>query len=130
MDAPRLCRRDAFGLPLANALALVLGEERKQIENNVVDEHSHQVFASARVQKRHIDYDDVYMTFFCQNAPLVLNFVVVPAKAVDALYVEQVARLQIFHPFLPVFRVTKSFFPLAVHSVSSVVKKRNKFDVQ
>lgn len=51
-------------------------------------------FPPARIQQRHVDHIDIDALIFRQNAPLLLNFLIVPAEAVDALDVEQIV---LFH---------------------------------
>ena len=70
------------------------------MQNNVAEECPHQVLAPAGVQQGHIQYHDVNALFFREDTPLFQNFAIIPSQPVDALDVEQIARLEFFHQLL------------------------------
>lgn len=47
--ASGLCRSDAFRLALANVCALIFCHERKNLQHNIIQKCSHQVFAPAGI---------------------------------------------------------------------------------
>ena len=88
--APQACRRDAFRLPPPDGLPLVLGDERKHLQDKVGDERPQQVPVPPCVQQRHVQHKDVHAHFPGEDAPLLLYLFVIPAKPVDARDAEQV----------------------------------------
>ena len=70
------------------------------MQDNIAEECSHQVLAPANVQQRHIQHYDVDALFFREDAPLFQNLAIIPSQPVDALDVEQIARLEFFHQLL------------------------------
>lgn len=80
-----------MALALADPFALALGDEGKNLENQVRDKRSHEVFALSGVKEGHIKDDDIDALFFGEDAPLFLDYFVIAAEAVDAQDVEKVA---------------------------------------
>lgn len=88
-----LRRRDALSLPLAYVHALVLRNERQDLQHDVAEKRPHQILASPRVQQRHIQHDDVDAFLLRQHAPLFQYLRIIPPETVDALDAEQVVSL-------------------------------------
>ena len=64
-------------------------------QNNVAEERPHQILASSRIQKGHLEYYDIYFFDTRQELPLLDDVLVVAAKPVDTLDVDQVAGLEL-----------------------------------
>lgn len=67
------------------------------MQNQVGDESTHQILALPAIQQRHINDADVHILLLGQDASLILHLLIIAPQSVDALNVEQVARLQFFH---------------------------------
>ena len=91
LNAPGLGRRNPLGLPLADVLPLVLSHEREDLQHQIGDEGSHQIFSLAGVQKRHVKHADVNSLLLCQHPPLLLNLHIVAAQAVYAQNIQQIS---------------------------------------
>ena len=77
------CCRDSFRLTLTNGCALVFRNERQQLQDKVADECSEQIFIPSCIEKRHIYHHNIYFFLFCDDPPLVLNFLIIPSERVD-----------------------------------------------
>ena len=95
-----LCRRDAFRLTDADILALVLCHKGQDLQHDITDECAEEVFSVAGIEQGHIQHHNIDLFLFRQNAPLFLYLFIVPAEAVDALDVEQIAFFQLSEQFL------------------------------
>ena len=113
-DALGFRRRDTLRLSLTDIGALILRHKGQHLQDNIAEEGSHQVLAPAGVQQRHIQYHDVDAFFFREDAPLFQNLAIIPSQPVDALDVEQIARLEFFHQLL-VLGAVKVLAGLLVH---------------
>ena len=97
LDALGFGRCDSLRLPLADELPLILRYEGQNLQHQVGNEGAHQVLALPGIQQRHSNDADVHIFLLGQDAPLVLHLLIIAPQPVDALNVEQVARLQLFH---------------------------------
>lgn len=102
-DAFRFRGGDPLRLSLTDVTAFILRYEGQHLQNNVTEKSTHKVFASPGIQQRHIDHANVDAFFLCQDAPLFQYLRVVPAQAVNALDIQQVASFQLPQQ-LPVLR--------------------------
>ena len=73
---------DVLSLALADPFALALGDKGQDLEDEVRDKRSHEVFALSGVKEGHIKDDDINALFFGEDAPLFLDFFVAVAEAV------------------------------------------------
>ena len=96
-DAAGFRRSNALRLQLAYVVSLVLRNERQNLQDNIAEKGSHKVLPAPGVQQRHVNHADVHALVFGQNSPLILDFLIVPAKAVYALDVEKIVFFQFFH---------------------------------
>ena len=96
MNSPRLCRRYAFGLPLAYIFSFLLGYKRKHLQNDVGYQRADEVFVAARITKRHVEDQNVHLLFARQDGPLFLNLFVVTPQSVYARNAELVAGRSFF----------------------------------
>lgn len=87
---------DALGLSLVDEFAFRLRDVAEQLKHDVRDQRAGEVFATSGIQKGHIQHDHVSLFFFCEDAPLLDDFVVVASQPVDAFDDEGVAPFQPF----------------------------------
>ena len=106
------CRRDSLRLPLTNRCTLVFRDERKQLQHEVADECSEQVFIPSCVEQRHINHNNIHFFLLCDDPPLVLNFLIIPSKAVDAFDNQCITWAQPFDEFFCNL-VVQNLFPTA-----------------
>ncbi len=69
-------RRNALGLPAADVLPLILGNERKHLQDQIGNECSEQVFVPPGVEQGHVQDENVHALFLGQHAPLFQNFLI------------------------------------------------------
>ena len=77
-------RGNAFGLSGTDAFPLILGNERKHLQDKVGNECSEQVFVPPGVEQGHVQNENVHALFLGQHAPLFQNFLIIAAEAVNA----------------------------------------------
>ena len=61
VDAPGLCRRNTFGLPLAVELPLRLSHVAQKLKHNVGNQHPSKVPPLAGIQQRHVQHYDGHL---------------------------------------------------------------------
>ena len=81
---------DTFRLSLFDVGALILSDKGKDLQYDVAEEGSHQVFPSAGVQQGHIQNHDVNSFLFREIAPLILDFLIIASQTVNAFDIEQI----------------------------------------
>ena len=79
-----LGRRDSLGLTPADVFTFILGHEGQNLENQVGNEGSHQVFTVSSIQKRHIQHTNIDTDFLRENTPLFLYFLIITSQSVNA----------------------------------------------
>jgi hypothetical protein len=85
---------NAFGLPLPDGLPFVFGYKGEQLQNHIADEGAQEIFFTASIQQGHIEYFDIRLLTARDKAPLLQNFLIVPTKAIDAFYNQQISLLK------------------------------------
>jgi hypothetical protein len=91
---------DALGLALFDVVSFRVGDEGEDLQDEVGDEGPHQVFVYPRVEQGHIGHGDVNAALFGEDAPLVLDVLVISTETVNAGEVQNIALFQFFHQFL------------------------------
>jgi hypothetical protein len=94
VDASRLRRLYAFGLPFLYGVAFAVRHEGQDLQYEVREESPHEVFSVACVQQRHINHGDIHTVLFGEDAPLALDFLIITPKPVNAFNIEQIAGLE------------------------------------
>ncbi len=89
--------RGAGGLPGAYVLPLALGHKGQDLQHQIGNEGAHQILPPAGVQQGHVQHAHVGGFLLGQHPPLLQDFPVVAAQAVDAGHIEQVPRPQPAH---------------------------------
>ena len=90
-----LCLGNAFGLADTYVFALVFGNKGKDLQYDIGDEFSHErAGCGTRVQKRHIEDEDIRPNFIGDTAPFFGDHGIVSAPPVNGLDDEQVAALE------------------------------------
>ena len=90
--APRLRRRDALRLPLADIFTLHLGHIAEDLQHQVCDEGPRQVLRLLPgVQQGHIQHHNVDLLLLGDEPPLVLDLPIVAAQPVNRFDDHQVA---------------------------------------
>lgn len=100
--------RNAFRLPLPNVGALVFRNKGKHLQNDVAEEGSHQIFAPACVQQRHVQNHNVNAFFLSQASPVYQDLLIIAPQTVNAFDVEQIVFFD-FPEQLLVLRSVKVF---------------------
>ena len=85
---------DTLRLAFADVLPLALGYKAEDLQHQVRDEGSHQVFSLTGIQQWHIQYNDVHTFFFGKDTPLILNLLIIASQPVNAQNKEHIPRLQ------------------------------------
>ena len=75
---------DALALALADGPPFVVGNETQDAEDEVADEGAEEVFRTPRVEQGHVDDADVDAFRAREEAPHLLNLLVVPPQPIDA----------------------------------------------
>ena len=79
LHTPRHSRRDALRLTAADILPLRLGHKGQDLQDQIGDKRPHQVASVPGIQQRHVDDTDIHPSFFGQDAPLLLDVLIVAA---------------------------------------------------
>lgn len=85
---------DPLSLPFTDVLPLALGHKAEDLQHQVSNEGTHQVFALTGIQQGHIQHNDVHTFFLGKDTPLVLNLLIISAQPVNAQNKEHVPRLE------------------------------------
>ena len=75
---------DALALTLADNPPFVVGHEAQDAEDEVADEGAEEILGAPRVEQGHVDDADVDALRAREEAPLLLDLLVVPSQPVDA----------------------------------------------
>lgn len=90
-----LCLGNAFGLADTYVFALVFGNKGKDLQYDIGDEFSHErAGCGPRVQKRHIEDENIRPNLIGDTAPFFGDHGIVSAQPVNGLDDEQVAALE------------------------------------
>jgi hypothetical protein len=76
----------ALRLTFPDVVAFAVRREAEDLEHDVGDKRSYQVLAIPSVKQGHIEHGNVYAAFLGEDAPLLLNFVIVAPEPVYAVY--------------------------------------------
>lgn len=68
--------------------------EGQYLQDNIVEECSHQIFAPVGIQQGHIQYHNVDALLFGADSLLLQNLLVVASQAVNAFDIEQIVFFQ------------------------------------
>jgi hypothetical protein len=120
----------AWRLPYV--LPFVFRDKRQNLKNNVTEESPDKILAAACVKQRHVDDADIYALFFGQETPLLKNFGVVPAQAVDTLNIEKVVLFEFADKlfiFWPVEVFAALFIYIEVSFGNSIIIHGNQLPV-
>ena len=98
-DALCSCRRNVLLLALVDRGALVLCHEGQHLQNDIAEKSAHQVFAAARIQKRHIRHH------FCKTCAY-------DYTATASLFLAGTLRFYRNDPLLPERRACIFFLPV------------------
>lgn len=90
-DTSRFGRTNTLGLTSPYRITFALRDERQNLQGDICDEGSDEIFALAGIEKRHIEDADVDLEVFGKVAPLVLNLLVIAAETIDAFDINKVA---------------------------------------
>ena len=96
MHAARPGSRDSLRLTLPDIFPLCLGHIAQKLKHNIRNQRSGQIVPLPCVEQGHVEHHDIHLFLFCENPPLLQNFIIIPAKPVDALDDKRIARLELF----------------------------------
>ena len=92
---------NAFCLSLTDAHTLVLRYEGEDLENDVAEEGSHEVFPTSCVEERHVKNHDIRALLLGDVAPFAENLGIVSAQPVNGMDVKQGIFVDTFqHPLI------------------------------
>ena len=84
----------------ANEFPLSLRHIAENLEDEVRNKHTGPVSVLPGVQQGHIQHNNIAAALSGDETPLLLDFIIISAKPVDAFYKKRVARLELFYQLL------------------------------